>query len=346
MNSAPPPYHSDCFVNRDAEIRLVQRKIERRLEKISPTPPHTAFHGPRGSGKSWLLHRLRDVLPKTFGSRILVLFFSPDPADPDLAGNTLKEALRQLTLPLPRWATMYDLACWLVQQCEERHPAPIVIIVDELDKVPVAPLQDLERYFLIPLSRVENVFLVLGSRVPRPRGRLNDVEFKRRVENVELPPFDEQITREQIERLGENPALAPDILRAGGGYPLTNALLAYGWATDPNQALQQCADALLEGVEEYLRPYFWALCFLDSINEDRMGPVLAAWFNGSPDDWDRQRCRRILSDMVRTRLVQWQKWTSSGFGMDPAVRQVLRSAIQRNEPARWDRLIQVIASLQ
>jgi hypothetical protein len=33
---------------------------------------------------------------------------------------------------------------------------------------------------------------------------------------------------------------------------------------------------------------------------------------------------------------------SSGYGMDPAVRQVLRSAMQRDQPERWDKLSQIV----
>jgi hypothetical protein len=345
MNAVPSPvYAPGHFVNREEEIGRVLRKVERLLKELSPTPPHTAFHGPRGSGKSWLLHRLRDVLAQQFGNRITLLFFSLDPSDPDLAEHVLREACHELGLPTPPAATLDDLNCWLVDLCQ-RHLRPIVILVDELDKVEPEPLKALENYFILPLCRIPCLLLVLGSRVPRPRGRLGDVELKRRTENVELPPFDAARTREQIAALGYNADLAPHILAVGGGYPLSNAVLAAGWATGPGKALQDCAGALLDGVEEYLRPYFWALCPLDSIDVDRMAPLLAEYFGDPLENWDRQRCYRILMDMVSTRLVQWGRWTPSGYGMDPAVRQVLRSAMQRNQPVLWSNLSWIASTI-
>jgi hypothetical protein len=336
-----PSYNPDHFVNREEEMGRVLRKVEHLLKDLSPTPPHTAFHGPRGSGKSWLLHRLRDRLAEEFGDQITLLFFPLDPCNPDLAEKVLRDACDQLGLPTPPAATMDDLNWWLVDRCQN-HPRSIVIIMDELDKVEPEPLKALENYFILPLCRIPRLLLVLGSRVPRPRGRLGDVELKRRTENVELPPFNEARTREQIAALGYNADLAPHILAVGGGYPLSNAVLAAGWTTDPGRALQDCAGALLDGVEDDLRPYFWALCPLDSIDVDRMAPLLAAYFEELEEHWDRQRCQRILMDMVSTRLVQWGRWTSSGYGMDPAVRQVLRSAMQRNQPERWDKLSQIV----
>ncbi len=344
MNAVPSPaYAPDHFVNRDEEIGRVLRKVERLLENFPPTSPHTAFHGPRGSGKSWLLHRLRDRLAEKFGDQITLLFFSLNPSNRALAEDVLQTACHELGLPTPPAATLDDLNWWLVDLCQ-KHPRPIVIIVDELDKVEPEPLKTLENYFILPLCRIPCLLLVLGSRVPRPRGRLGDVELKRRTENVELPPFDEKWTREQITALGCSPALAPDILAVGGGYPLSNAILAARWKTDPGKALQECAEALLDGVEDHLRPYFWALCPLDSIDVDRMGPLLAAYRDEPLENWDRQRCHRILMDMVSTRLVQWKRWTSSGYGMDPAVRQVLRSAMQRNQPVLWENLSRIVST--
>jgi hypothetical protein len=343
MNAVPSPvYAPGHFVNREEEIGRVLRKVERLLRGLSSTPPHTAFHGPRGSGKSWLLHRLRDVLAEKFGNQITLLFFSLNPSNPALVEDVLRTACHELGLSTtPPAATLDDLNQWLVDLCK-RHRRPIVILVDELDKVEPEPLKALENYFILPLCPIPRLLLVLGSRVPRPRGRLGDVELKRRTENVELPPFDAARTREQIAALGYNADLAPHILAIGGGYPMSNAILAAGWTTDPGKALQDCAGALLDGVDGYLRPYFWALCPLDSIDVDRMAPLLAEYFGDPLENWDRQRCHRILMDMVSTRLVQWGRWTPSGYGMDPAVRQVLRSAMQRDQPERWDKLSQIV----
>lgn len=331
-------YTPSLFVNRDPEVQLIEKKITRLLEGLLVSPPHTAFHGPRGSGKSWLLHHLRELLPERFDERIALIFSPLNPLDPHLAKNVLKSACSALGVPLPAGASLDEISLWLTNRCRESK-RPLVIIVDELDKVPPEVLKDVELYFISPLFRLPNVLLILGSRVPAPGGRLGDVEFKRRVENQDLPPFNQTQTEDQLRKLGCDPALAREILEAGGGYPISNAILAQTWATDPGRALEECAQALLEGVLDDLQPYFRALCAPDTIEIEHMPCLLAAYFGNDPSHWDTQRCWRILTDMVRrTYLVRWGKWTSSGYGMDPAVRQVLRSALQRNAPALWEQL--------
>ncbi len=330
MNHEVMPYTPSLFVNREPEVQLVEEKIKRLLEGLTVFPPHTAFHGPRGSGKSWLLNYLRELLLERFDNRIALIFSPLDPRDPHLIENVLRSACSTLGVSLPAGASLDEISRWLTSRCREAGH-PVVIIIDELDKVLSEMVREIELYYISPLFRLPNVLLILGSRVPGPGGRLGDVEFKRRVENRDLSPFDQTQTKDQLRRLGCDPNHAPAILKAGGGYPISNAILSQRWDTDPGQALGECAQALLEGVPEDLKQYFWALCVPDTIDIEYMPCLLAAYFHNDHSHWDNQRCRRILMDMVRTHLVRWGKWTR-GYGMDPAVRQVLRSALQRNNP--------------
>lgn len=337
-----PSYNSSLFVNRDEDVQRIYWKISRFLKTIPVFPPHTAFHGPRGCGKSWLLLHLNESLPQKFGNQILLVFSPLDPADPYLIENTLRSACRALDFRLPTGVSLDEISRGLTEHCRWAG-RPVVILVDELDKLTPEQIREIDLYYIAPLHRLPNVLFVLGSRVPAPGGYLNDVEFKRRVENRELAPFSLSDTEEQIRRLGGDPDIAPDILEAGGGYPISNTILARGWPTDPGLALEECAQALLEGIPEDLQQYFRALCVPDVIEIDHMPPLLATHFGENPKNWDTQRCRRILMDMVRTYLVRWRKWTSGyGYVMDPAVRQVLRSALQRNNPALWEKLLACI----
>lgn len=332
-------YDPALFANRKDEVEQVCQKISRLLEGTPVPFPHTAFHGPRGCGKSWLLSHLQRVLPQKFRNQIRLAFSSLDPNDPYLTENTLRSASSALGLRLPAVASVDEMSALLTEHCR-RAGCPVVILVDELDKVPPEVLKELELYYIAPLYRLPNVLFILGSRVPAPGGRLNDVAFKRRVENRELPPFDLQQTEEQIHKLGVDRAIAQEILDVGGGYPISNAILAQGWAVDPGKALEKCAQALLEGIPEDLQRCFRALCLADTIERDRMPCLLATYFNDDPSHWDIQRCQRILMDMVRTYLVRWRQGTQ--YVMDPAVRQVLRSALQRNYPNQWEKLLECL----
>lgn len=332
------PYIASLFVNRDEDIQRIYWKISRLLERTLVFSPHTAFHGPRGCGKSWLLLHLNESLPQKFGDQIHLVFSPLDPEDPHLAENTLRRACAALDFRLPAGVSLDEISRGLTEHCRQAR-RPVVILVDELDKLTPEQIREIDLYYIAPLYRLPNVLFILGSRVPAPGGYLNDVEFKRRVENRELAPFGLPDTEEQIRRLGGDPTIAPEILAAGGGYPISNAILAQGWAKDPAAALEACAQALLDRIPEDLQRYFRALCVPDVIEIERMPCLLAVYFNDDPRNWDTQRCRRILTDMLRTYLVRWGKWIPSGYGMDPAVRQVLRSALQRNDPALWEKLL-------
>lgn len=168
-------------------------------------------------------------------------------------------------------------------------------------------------------------------------------ELKLYSDEHDLSPFDEQWTREQLERLAKDfgvlPAAAGEVRAAGAGFPLNNVVLARhlegtppAWR-DKGAALRECAERMLAGVAEELRDYFRALCVLRSFDEDRMPTLLAVWFDGTVTEWDYQRCRRIREDMVATRLVRWQG--GEGFVMDEAVRDLLRNALREDQPARW-----------
>ncbi len=325
-----PPYGPSLFVNREEEIGLVVDKVHQFLRGRPPHPPHTAFCGPRGAGKSWLLrHLAEDVLPRTFNGHICILFHPLDPADPDLVRNTLTTACSTLGLSIPAGAQLDDISLWLITCCQGKNH-PIVVIVDELDKIPPDTLKELEKYFLLPLAKEKNVLLILGSRVPSPGGRLSAPEIKLRIENRELPEFNEPQTAEQLQRLEVDPSKAPKIRDTSGGYPLANAIMAL------TGDIIACARALLEGVNPDLREYFWALSVPDRIDVEQMPRFLAAYYNNEPSVWDAQTCWRIVRDMAQTHLVRWQQGTR--YTMDPAVRRVLRNALPLEYPDRWERL--------
>lgn len=324
MNDAPriPTFDRDLFVDREAELECVEKKIRQYLNGRPPRPRHTAFHGPRGCGKSWLLRYLAEAyLPGQFGDEIQIVFAPLNPANPSLFHDLLIHTANALGLPLPMGPTSQEIACWIPQWCRKMD-RPAVFIVDEIDRLEFEALKEVERDYIYPLATEPNAFLVLGMRVLTPRGRLGDPAFKTSLETRYLPPFDATQTEVQAAKLGGS--LRPETLEITGGNPLANAIWMKGGT------VQDCAELMLEGVDKSLREYFWPLAVPDRIEIDRMPSLLAAHLGGTPEDWDRQTCHRILRDMTATGLVRWESGLS--YRMDEALQRVLRRAFQQIEP--------------
>jgi len=345
----PPSYRREYFADRKDEIRLVLEKVQDLLNGGRPHLPHTTFHGPRGSGKSWLLRHLADLLQKEPWHKVRVLYLDLTKAGsgPEAAvGEILKWALERLELsPIPE-ADLGQASAWLVDLVRGDE-SPLIALVDGLDETTPQFLECLESYYLAVLAKESNVLLVLGSRVPRSQGYTwRMMELRYRVQECLLKPFDGTCTREQLERLAEDfkevdPSVAEAVCEIGGGNPLSNAVLGTQWENRA-RALQCCAEELLKGVGERLGEYFWALCPLDAFFEEQMPPLLAAYFDRDRGMWDLQSCRRILKDMVATRLVRWH--SGEGYVMDPAVRAVLINTLRESRPQLWKKLRQAVTS--
>ncbi len=352
----PPSYREEYFVDREGAIELMRAKVRDLLDNGQTHLPHTVFYGPRGSGKSWLLRYLRDRLKKEFRSKIEVLYldlaqYGQDEVETDpetSVGEILRWALRRLGFSSgPGGADLGQTSAWLVDWVRESG-TPLVAFVDGLDEPSSRFMKCLESYYLAVLAKEPNVLLVLGGRGPRhPQYPWKMIELRYKVEEYPLELFDAACTKEQLQRLAEefgvDPSVAEDVQEAGGGNPLSNVVLGALWE-DRAGALQRCAEELLRGVPGYLGRYFRALCILPAVYEEQMPPLLTAYCGPDSPALDLQSCRRILKDMVATRLVRWQ--SGRGHVMDPAVRSVLTNALQENEPDKWEELTKAKEELE
>ncbi|RME39570.1 MAG: ATP-binding protein, partial [Thermoflexia bacterium] len=124
-----PSYHLSLFVNREADVQLVHRKVSRVLERTPVFSPHTAFHGPRGCGKSWLLLYLKEELARAFANKVFIFFSALDSADPHPAETILRAASAAFGLRLPLYATLDEMSFWLTEHCRQIG-CPVVILID------------------------------------------------------------------------------------------------------------------------------------------------------------------------------------------------------------------------
>jgi hypothetical protein len=364
MERLPLVYNDPYFVDREEALAVVLDKARALLRGEPVRNRTTTYYGPRGSGKSWLLRELHHRLQNSaeFQNQVTSLFIALGPATAGVPSDgryvpadakaeeqpseaiseLLENAVAKLGLGTPPSPSVDRLGSLIVEGCR-RQGCPIVVLVDGVDEMPPEFLRELENHFLAPLSLEPYILIVLGGRIRDPRKYAWKMpELRLYADEVWLEPFAEDDTREQLARLsslGLSPKAAPEVQKAGNGYPLSNVVLATYLEGDPPQwrdkgaALRECADLLLENVTPPLRDYFRALCVLRSFDEMRMPPLLAVWFRRPLEHWDYQCCRRIREDMVATRLARWGE--SQGFVMDEAVRVMLENDLRENEPQRW-----------
>jgi len=361
----PLAYASPYFVDREEALAVVLDKA-RALLRGTPAVPNrtTTYYGPRGSGKSWLLRELYYRLQNTpeFQNQVTSLFIALGPATAGIpsdgfhipaderaakcplltVGDLMENVVAKLGMGKPLPTSVDRLGSWIVEGCR-RQKRPVVVLVDGVDEIHPDSLRELENHFLAPLSLEPYVLIVLSGHTRYPRRYVWKMpELRFYADEVWLEPFNEDDTREQLERLsslGLSPKAAPEVQKEGNGYPLSNVVLATYLEGDPPRwrdkgaALRECADLLLENVTLPRRDYFRALCVLRSFDERRMPPLLAVWFVTPAEHWDYQRCWRIREDMAATRLVRWGG--PQGFVMDEAVRVVLENDLRENEPQWW-----------
>jgi hypothetical protein len=221
--------------------------------------------------------------------------------------------------------------------------------VDGIDEGSSDLLEALETYFLAPLAKEPRTLVVLAGRTKDPKPEKGytwkSPELKLHSEEYDLEPFDVQNTQAQLEKQCPGAeSVAPKIVEAGGGHPLSNRILggAVGgkppdW-TDKAAALKQCAEVLLEPVEDVeTRHYFWALCVLHALDEWRMPRLLAAYYGNDVSAWVAPECRRIRDKMLRPRLIKWAA-DKGGYVMDDAVRIALENALREGQFDLWVKL--------
>jgi len=196
-------------------------------------------------------------------------------------------------------------------------------------------LAELEDRFLAPLAIHPRALLVMAG-----RGRVypwKTPELRLYVEEHGLEPFDEDLTKQQLERLQPDAAFrTSEIHDMSHGYPLVNYLLA----ARPTviEAMHETVDGLLGGVSPEERSWLEALCVLRAFDEERIPVLLAAYSDySSLAERSYKEIRRIRDRLLRTALVRWGEETG-GWVVDEAIRPVLEKYLQETKPELWRRL--------
>lgn len=350
-----PAYAEDCFVGREEVIAQVREAVSAASHGGGAAPPGgrtLIIHGERGSGKTWLsLHLKRKVLPEFSAVDALLIRLCPPPEQirmpeailagemeidaaylPDVTAvearcrDVLEWIAGRLEVAVVAGAALKDLSGWVQTGIEARleQKRLFVLILDSVFEADWNFLEKLETFLLAPLGALPGVVLILTG-----RGRLYpwvspNLRLNTPIET--LAPFTIQQVQAQIEKQIPHPSLPADqIHELGGGYPLTNLLLAQ--EKDPARSLNEVINILLAVVDsekrQMVREWLEALSVLDGFRDEEIAPMLTA-YHGRADYQPPEliEIRRTREEIVSTHLV---RWLDGRFVIDESLRRILES---------------------
>lgn len=346
MNNTPE-YSSNLFVNREKEIQLVLDKAL-RMTRGEPVRERTiVFWGYKGTGRTWLLRRVTELLEEMPGIKPLYIDLDLYTSRPvvEAISNLPAQAAKNIWGPGSSRALLYEraanvplptLAAWLVSDIEDLLLGRVlVLLLDHVYESDWDLLAEIEDDFLAYLAHQSRVLLVMAG-----RGQAYPwytPELRLYVQEYLLKPFNQSLTEKQLEvQKPDAVSRAAEIHKISHGYPLGNILLA-AWPT-VIEAMQETVGGLLEGVLSEERSWLEALCVLRIFDEERIPRLLAAYFEDeSIAEWPYREIRQTRDRLLGTGMVRWKE-EAGGWVVDEAIRPVLERYLQETKPEVWRRL--------
>ena len=294
----------------------------------------------------------------------------------------------QLDIVRTPYASLRDLSAWLAQdvrkKLESERDLIICLILDSVFEANRSFLDYLERYLLAAFAALPRVLIIMTGRGRPYLWKSPYLRLER--EDQSLTPFSLEQVVEQIKKSlqkssqgspQESPQdtliaanlsdeaieqLAKKVINLGGGYPLTNELLARAFvhqvrdrlskgddleqainsATIDDKVLEDVASRLLEVIpaqwRDKLREVLNALCVLkDGFREHEMPYFLAELRNTKPEgpEYTIKAMRGLRDLLLETNLGRWQ---DARYVLDEAVRTVLEQLLKLQKREVWRRL--------
>jgi len=347
-------YSSELFVDRKEEINNILELIQQGNHRIIVCGDH-------GSGKTWLLKRVKDTIPQQFK----VAYINVDEVRfwldfymfaHGIRVNNVDEALDlgavimsyvyvQYGLPLDSVINEIDQGKRFLKMLKilyeyGKSQENIALIIDTGDVRNFKLLNEIEELVISPL--LPGAVIIVSDQEPKYIWRAPEM---RTAKIIELKPFSEELTREQLERqvpqAAEN---AKEIHQISSGNPGLNYLLAkYGYET--SDQLKRVVDSFLENVPNKLRQYLEALCILRCFDEERLAQMLAT-YTGDNRYLDMRfgylaNIRRELAEYD----IVYRDRNKGDLVIDGSVRRIMEYYLKITHPDKWRELHKTARSL-
>lgn len=367
------------FADRYDELRLIKRRIEAaQIGEIEH--PLVEFYGVIGLGKSWLLSYLAHEYRFPNGREL------PKPT------LSVKVDFRDLPTPPYRYPLLQSITTQIIKQLEKAEPAlslPLslqegapppadidaaakectglilglldryipVLAFDTTERAEEELLDWLEGQIVYPILRTNRaIFLFAGRRWHRWK----IFEVRRRVEPIELPPFNrtKEASVEQLAKLDVEKAesLARAMYDYAFGHPLASKAIfkeLLRLVNDPELidecVLEENLDTIKEiilheviekqffgelGEHDYLKPLLWGICILRKFNPTPLRHFTVHFIDAEYEQKPGGFYLDAIRHMQDTTLVQWSS-AAGGYILGPVVRKIMAKNLYMQEPAKF-----------
>ncbi len=383
------PYKVEEFANRAEELNLIEKRVRAIQREEVVSTPILNFYGVIGLGKSWLVNEILSIYKKDKGSVSALVDFSSDPKPGCLQpgfdvlaalvesmaeqmasrGGELHrewEALRQAISGDERRPEVVETFVDFIRRLTD-HVSP-VLIFDTTEQAGDDLFYWLEEQVIERVVRSDKVVAIFAG---RDRLRWKKFEVRRRVEAVELQPFNWQQTQEQLQkiqqesldrrRIYEQLKAYPEdvleaILRFSAGHPLTSRevleeLIDIGQQQEKEiidkdtlkeilRRINGTVDRIIDGVilkevkATDLKTYLDNVCILRKFNASPLRFFLTRFEDESYETKADRFYLDLIAKMVETTLVRWSS-AHRGYILDPTVRKMMANVLRENETGEY-----------
>ena len=343
-------YDSTRFVDRERELNYIAGLCDAAATPGGTSSGVVNFWGIKGSGKTWLLHRLKDryqYRPPQFPYQkpTLTAYFSfeqnkgvrPAEAARALAHAFSAQVLRQINhiiseaekqlLESVQETGALDSFVRVFRQLTDNF-APLLML-DTCENISSDVWREIELEIIEPLVRTNRViFVVAGRQYVRQWHRF---EVRRRVAsftNTLVSPFNKETALQQIQRgnyqLDRSPELfVEEVYRYSGGNPFMVDLFARSARTRSDIVrLINENEATLLGIGKDWRPLIEQLAPLRFYRGDSLRFMLAV-DNSEEESRPDNYYLSILRDLDAASEVVWWDHGKKAYVTSPPVRQMI-----------------------
>jgi Cdc6-like AAA superfamily ATPase len=330
-----PVYRSEHFVGRHEELRKIQKLVDALTQGERPRDRVLAFVGEVGTGKTWLMRRIKDLLidAKVRVLSVDLLEYLDEPASSIV--EILKEMNRQLTgSEIVRGSNPVEVSRHVMESIQKyAENEMIALLLDHVYETDWDLLTYVDQYLLSPFAPLPRTLIVLTGRGRPYPWKTPEVPFQK---PSQLKHFDEKLTQLQVEKQIPDPKVEKErVYVYSSGFPMQNYFLArLGFPQGLEVSLNHIFKPVHEDERLRVREYLESLCVLDSFDEEKL-----AWMIG---EYTGQQLSHLQAREIREKLVRYgfAKWAeeASGYVMDESVRLTVGNLLQHGNPKEWVRL--------
>lgn len=350
-------YDSMRFVDREAELRLIAKLCDAAATPGGTPSGVVNFWGIKGSGKTWLLHHLKDryqYRPPQFPYQkpTITAYFSfgqdEEVRPAEVARAFSSQVLRQIShiiseaeeqlLKSVQESGALDSFVRVFRQLTDNF-APLLML-DTCENISSDVWREIELEIIEPLVRTNRViFVVAGRQYVRQWHRF---EVRRRVAsftNTLVSPFNKETALQQIQRgnyqLDRSPELfVEEVYRYSGGNPFMVDLFARSARTRSDIVrLINENEATLLGIGKDWRPLIEQLAPLRFYRGDSLRFMLAV-DNSEEESRPDNYYLSILRDLDAASEVVWWDHGKKAYITSPPVRQMINLRQSLEEETR------------